>query len=104
MIKRFRSKALKLALDGDTSKLMPNVARRIRQVLDDLDGATTLDDLRGLTGFHELKGDREGEYAVTITANWRITFSPLIETQTNEANGEEEERFHVSRVDFEDYH
>ena len=104
MIKRFRSKALKLAFDGNTSKLIPNVAQRVVQALDALDAAINLDDLRGLTGFHELKGDREGEYAVTITANWRLTFSPLIESQINGATGEEEESFHVSRVDFEDYH
>ncbi len=30
-------------------------------------------DLRGL-GFHPLKGPRKGEYAVTVTRNWRITF------------------------------
>ncbi len=77
MIKRFRSKALKLAFDGNTSKLIPNVAQRIVDVLDELNGATSLDDLRDLTGFHELKGDRAGEYAITITANWRLTFSPL---------------------------
>ena len=104
MIKRFRSKALKLAFEGNLSKLIPNVAQRIVEVLDQLDSATSLDDLRDLTGFHELKGDRAGEYAVTITANWRLTFTPVIETQMDETTGEENKFFHVSRVDLEDYH
>ncbi len=104
MIKRFRSKALKSAFEGNLSKIHPNVQNRVAEVLDVLDAATSLEDLNGLTGFHALKGDREGEYAVTITANWRITFTPLIETQTDEVTGEEDEVFHVSRVDFEDYH
>jgi proteic killer suppression protein len=25
-------------------------------------------------GFHALKGGRVGQYSVTVTANWRITF------------------------------
>jgi proteic killer suppression protein len=41
-------------------------------------------------GFHALKGDRRGEYAVTITRNWRITFRWRGEDAVN--------------VDFEDYH
>ncbi len=104
MIKRFRSKALKLAFEGNLSKIQPNFQNKVTQVLDALDAATSLEDLEGLTGFHELKGDREGECAVTITANWRITFSPLTESVLNETTGEEEDAFHVSRVHFEDYH
>ena len=30
-------------------------------------------DLPGF-GFHALKGDRSGQYAITITRNWRVTF------------------------------
>lgn len=25
-------------------------------------------------GFHELKGDRKGTFALTVTCNWRMTF------------------------------
>lgn len=39
---------------------------------------------------HPLKGSREGEYSVTVTANWRLTFR--LEGQT------------VTDVNFEDYH
>ena len=40
--------------------------------------------------FHPLKGDRKGTYAVTVQANWRITFKF--------ENGE------AFDVDLEDYH
>ena len=104
MIQRFRSKALKLAFDGDVSKLTPNVARRILEVLDVLDAATSLSDIEGLTGFHQLSGDRQGTYAVTITRNWRITFIPQIEGIENPNRGEKETEFQLVKVDYEDYH
>ena len=104
MIKRFRSKALKLAFDGDVSKLTPNVARRIVEVLDVLGAATSLNDLEGLTGFHQLGGDRQGTYAVTITRNWRITFMPQIEEIENPDTGEKEAEFKLVKVDYEDCH
>jgi len=39
---------------------------------------------------HPLKGDRKGEYGITVTGNWRITFRL-------EGNA-------VTEVNFEDYH
>jgi proteic killer suppression protein len=104
MIKRFHFKALKLAFDGDVSKLTPNVASRIVQVLDTLDAATSLSDLEGLTGFHQLSGDRQGTYAVTITRNWRITFILQTEEIENLDTGEKEMEFQLVKVDYEDYH
>ena len=40
--------------------------------------------------FHALKGDRKGEYAVSVTGNWRITF---------ELSGDD-----AMSVNLEDYH
>ena len=104
MIEKFRSKALKLAFDGNTSKITPNVVQRILGVLDVLDSATSLSDIEGLTGFHELSGDREGTFAVTITRNWRITFIPETVEIENPDTGQTEVRFDVKAVDYEDYH
>lgn len=104
MIQRFRSKALALAFEGNASKLTPNVRQRVVQVLDALDAARSLSDLQGLTNFHALRGDREGSYAVNITRNWRITFSLAPEETENLINDEKEVVFHVTRVDYEDYH
>lgn len=60
-------------------------------VLDLLDAAITPEDL-DLPGlqFHRLTGDARGRYAVSVNANWRITFGFDDEDAIN--------------VDFEDYH
>ncbi len=46
-------------------------------------------DLPGF-GFHPLTGDRAGDYAVTVSRNWRVTFGWSGEDAVN--------------VDLEDYH
>ena len=50
-------------------------APRIERMLDRLDGALRPEDMN-LPGyrFHSLKGARKGEYAVSVSGNWRITF------------------------------
>ena len=77
MIKSFRHKGLKRFWETGSTKWIPaRHAKRIRLILDAIDAATTLDDLRK-PGFdlHELKGDRKGTWAITVSGNWRITFT-----------------------------
>jgi toxin HigB-1 len=76
MIASFRSRALKRYWErSETRKLPPASVDRIRLILDSLDTATAPADLDlpGF-GFHALRGDRKGEFAVIVTRNWRITF------------------------------
>ena len=92
MIQSFSSRALKrLYEDADGSKLPPDMVLRCTMILANLDVAKSAEELN-LPSYklHSLKGDRKGQYAVTVRANWRITFR--IE------NGE------VYDVDFIDYH
>jgi proteic killer suppression protein len=92
MIVFFRSRALKRYWDrDDRSKLPADRIQRIAMILDRLDAATSPDDLNlpGL-GFHKLSGTAKGRYAVSVSANWRITFA------WQEADAID--------VDFEDYH
>ena len=42
-------------------------------------------------GFHALTGDRTGEFAMTVTKNWRMTFTK-VDDQT------------IADLDLEDYH
>ncbi|MBP6876574.1 MAG: type II toxin-antitoxin system RelE/ParE family toxin [Phenylobacterium sp.] len=42
-------------------------------------------------GFHALTGDRKGSYSMTVTKNWRMTFSMANETT-------------IAELDLEDYH
>jgi len=92
MIQSFKSKALKRYFErNDASKLDARDVRRVRAVLTALEAASSPGEL-ALPGFHfhSLKGDRAGQYAVTVRANWRITF---------EWDGED-----AIRVNLEDYH
>lgn len=92
MIAGFRHKRLKRYFErGDARGLNPEHSRRIRIILTVLNAAATIQGVDRV-GFnlHALKGDREGQWAVTVRANWRIVF--------RFANGE------ASDVDLVDYH
>lgn len=92
MILSFRSRSLKRFWErDDASKLPPDRIERIAMILDRLDAAAAPDDLNlpGL-GFHKLSGTSKGRYAVSVSANWRITFG------WHDQDAVE--------IDFEDYH
>lgn len=92
MILSLRSRALKRFWErGDRSKLPADRIERITMILDRLDAAAETADLNlpGL-GFHKLSGAAKGRYAVSVSANWRITFA-WHDTDAID-------------VDFEDYH
>jgi proteic killer suppression protein len=92
MIRSFKHKGLKRFYeDGDRSKLPPALIDRIEEILGLLDVATTVRDM-DLPQFrlHLLTGNRKGQWAVTVRANWRIVF--------RFDSGEAED------VDFTDYH
>ena len=104
MIKSFAHKGLKKLFEtGNTAGVSPQYARSIARKLSALEIAATVEEL-DLPGFglHQLKGDREGEWAITVSANWRITFSweeEVLDDQDNvvEAAG-------PVGVNLEDYH
>lgn len=76
MIETIRHKGLRRFFeDDDRSKLPPDMAERIREILTLLHAARTVEavDLPGYR-LHALKGDLRGYWAVTVRANWRIAF------------------------------
>lgn len=77
MILSFRHKALRrLYEEDDRAKLPPDLVERIADILAALDAATGPDDLnRPSFRLHALKGDRKGQWAVVVRANWRIVFA-----------------------------
>ena len=92
MIQSFTNRALKRLYEhNDGSKLPPDLVLRCSLILAKLDIAQKLEDM-DIPSYklHSLKGDRKGQWAVTVRANWRITF--VIK------DGE------VCNVDFVDYH
>ena len=92
MLKSFKSRALRdYWLKANAKGIKPEWRCRVRDLLSALDAAGSPQDmaLPGY-GFHPLKGERKGDYAVTIRPNWRITF------QWQDG--------HAVRVNMEDYH
>jgi len=76
MIKGFRHKGLdRFFRKGDARAIQAQQAARIARILDLLDDASTAEQLN-IPGYylHPLKGDRKGEWAVTVSGNWRFTF------------------------------
>ena len=92
MITSFRHKGLeRFFRKGDARGIQAQHVGRIARILDLLDAASKPDqlDVPGMF-LHPLKGERKGEWAMTVSGNWRITFR---------FEGED-----VTVVNLEDYH
>jgi proteic killer suppression protein len=87
-------KALRRFIEtGKPKGLSGDVADRLFRMVNfiiDADGAEELATPPNF-GFHELKGDRKGTCAMTVTRNWRMTF------KITEHGG-------IADLDLEDYH
>jgi proteic killer suppression protein len=91
-IESIRHKALRrFAETGNAKGVMQ--AERIRDMLAFIDSAGSFDALATPPnfGFHALTGDRAGEFAMTVTRNYRLTFTK-VDDRT------------ISALDLEDYH
>ena len=92
MIKHFQHKGLeRFFRRGETKGIQAQHQQRIERILDLLDDASEPQEL-AIPGMflHPLKGDRKGQWAMTVSGNWRITFA---------FDGED-----VIVVNLEDYH
>lgn len=71
----FRHKGLRdLFVNGRTAKVGKSLQKPALLILDRLNAIADPEDCRGVRGFHELKGDRKGTYAMSVNKNWRLTF------------------------------
>ena len=76
MIGSFRHKGLKEFFEtGSKRGISPELAARIARRLDVINAAQGLMDIDA-HGFnlHRLKGGRQGEWSISVSGNWRITF------------------------------
>lgn len=92
MIESFQHKGLKAFFNtGIKSGINPDHAEKIDFILATLRTSRSPQDM-GLPMFdlHELKGDRKGTWAVSVSGNWRVTFKFEDENAIN--------------VNYEDYH
>lgn len=93
-INGIRHKALRrYAETGSARGLPPGLVDRLRGMLAYLAAMNAADELRVPPnyGAHRLTGDRKGEWALTVTRNWRMTF------RISEAGA-------IEDMDLEDYH
>jgi len=93
-IESIRHKALRRFAETGSSKGLPaGSVDRLRNMLAYIDAIEAAEELRVPPNFgaHQLTGDRKGEWSLTVTKNWRLTFRVS-------ATGV------VEDMDLEDYH
>ena len=92
VIKSFKHKGLKKLFTEDVrSGVQPSQAEKLLDILDRLHGTSEVQDMRYPgSGLHQLKGKKKGEWSVSVSGNWRVTF----EFQDGDAYN----------VNYEDYH
>ena len=76
MVKRFRHRGLeRFFRSGDASGINAQQAARLRRLLTSLNTSTGPAGMN-LPGYrlHRLRGDREGQWAVSVSGNWRLVF------------------------------
>jgi len=77
MIKTFVDKETRqLYLKGKSKRLPPDLIERAIRHLEYINLATNLNDLKvpPSNRLHALKGDREGQFSISINDQWRICF------------------------------
>ena len=93
-IESVRHKALRRFIETGSQKgLDANLAGRLRKMIAYLAAIETVDELQAPPnwGAHKLSGDRAGNWSLTVTKNWRMTFSITGEGA-------------IADLDLEDYH
>ena len=92
-IESIRHKGLRRFFETGNAKGLVGDAGRLRKMLAFIDASGSLEELMlpPNFGLHELTGDRKGQWAMTVTRNWRMTFA------LNEEGA-------LIDMDLEDYH
>lgn len=77
MIRSFADKETeRLFCEGTSKKLPASLVKRAVRKLDMIDAAYRIEDLLSPPGnrLHRLKGDRAGQYSISVNDQWRICF------------------------------
>ena len=94
-IRSVRHRGLRLLVEDDNPRFLhPDLVDRVRRIVTVLILAETMDEFRGVAPpgwrVHPLTGDRQDQWSVSVSSNWRITF--------REVDG------HIDQLNLEDYH
>lgn len=92
MIKSFKHKGLEdFFYTGIKKGIRPEHAKRLEKILDRLNSANEVKDMNYPgSGLHQLTGNKQGQYAVKVSGNWRLYFEFV--------------KGDVYVVDYDDYH
>lgn len=93
-ISSIRHKALRSFAETGRARGLPgNLVGRLRNMLAWLNAIEVADELKAPPNFgaHQLTGDRDGLWSLTVTKNWRMTFRIDAAAQ-------------IEDLDLEDYH
>ncbi len=76
MIKSFKHKGLeKFFYTGNKKGIIPEHSGRLERILDRLNASGDIKDMNYPSSYlHQLKGDKEGQYSVRVSGNWRVFF------------------------------
>ena len=76
MIKSFGHKGLeRFFYTGSKKGIKPDHAKKLARMLDRLNAAKEIKDMNYPGSFlHRLGGDKEGQYSVRVSGNWRLFF------------------------------
>ena len=91
-IESIRHKALKrFFLSGNSRGLDGNLVDRLGKMLAYINSAGSFEELAipPNYGLHPLTGNRSGSWAMTVTKNWRMTFTKVDESAIAELNLED---------------
>jgi proteic killer suppression protein len=94
-IRNVRHRGLKRFIErDDASGLSPSVVEKVRNIVSFLQEMQNVQELSDVPSWktHQLTGDRKGTWSLSVTRNWRITFS------VDQTEGE------IVDLDYEDYH
>ena len=92
-MRRIKHRGLKRFIESDDGRgVRPDILDRVRKILAVLILASDMSEVVGPPGWriHQLSGNRQGTWSISVSGNWRITF--VVE------NGE------ILNLDLEDYH
>ena len=95
VVRSVRHRGLRRLIEEDNPRfLRQNLVDRVRKILTALILAEHIDgfiaDAPHGWRFHRISGDRQDEWSVSVSGNWRITFK--------------EEDSYIDRLNLEDYH
>jgi proteic killer suppression protein len=76
VIKSFKHKGLETFFyTGSKKGIKPEHSSRLARILDRLHASNDIKDMNYPGSYlHQLKGDKEGQYSVRVSGNWRVFF------------------------------